>query len=102
MRAAKAVMDDDDASLRRRDSDDALFQIERAFRLVFDPIDKGVSRRGEEICFYADTDEEKAQWLDVFNALVGHIPPNPLWAELVWQRQQELDQDRASIPSTSS
>lgn len=28
--------------------------------------------------------------LEVLRALVGHIPPNPLWAELIWQRQQEM------------
>ena len=27
--------------------------------------------------------------LEVLRALVGHIPPNPLWAELAWQRQNE-------------
>lgn len=28
--------------------------------------------------------------LDVLRALVGHIPPHPLWAELLWQRQDEV------------
>lgn len=31
--------------------------------------------------------------LEVLRALVGRIPPNPLWAELVWQRQQELGRE---------
>ena len=56
--------------------------VERSFRLIF----KG----GEEIAFFADSDDEKARWLEVLRALVGRIPPNPLWAELLWQRQQEL------------
>ncbi|KAF5386200.1 hypothetical protein D9615_002280 [Tricholomella constricta] len=43
----------------------------------------------QEILFFADTDEEKARWLDVLRALVGHIPPHPFWAELLWQRQEE-------------
>ncbi|VDC01460.1 unnamed protein product [Peniophora sp. CBMAI 1063] len=58
------------------------FGVERSFRLIF----KG----GEEIAFFADSDDEKARWLEVLRALVGRIPPNPLWAELLWQRQQEL------------
>ena len=38
--------------------------------------------------------------LEVLRALVGHIPPNPLWAELIWQRQDELKkQAAASQPS---
>ena len=28
--------------------------------------------------------------LEVLRALVGRIPPHPLWAELLWQRQEEL------------
>ena len=63
--------------------------------------------RSQDILFFADTDEEKARWsvlelnyiafqlnsilrLEVFRALVGHIPPHPLWAEMLWQRQEEI------------
>ncbi|KAI0030016.1 hypothetical protein K488DRAFT_55155 [Vararia minispora EC-137] len=60
------------------------YGIERSFRVTF----KGE----EEILFFADSDGEKARWLEVLHALVGRIPPNPLWAELLWQRQQELGQ----------
>jgi len=28
--------------------------------------------------------------LEVLRALVGHIPPHPLWAELLWQRQEDI------------
>ena len=28
--------------------------------------------------------------LEVLGALIGRIPPNHLWAELLWQRQQDL------------
>ncbi|KAF7375860.1 PH domain-containing protein [Mycena sanguinolenta] len=66
----------------RYDEYDALYGVERSFRLVF-PND-------QEIMFFADTDEEKTKWLEVLRALVGHIPPHPLWAELLWQRQDEL------------
>lgn len=41
--------------------------------------------------------------LEVLGALVGHIPPNPLWAELIWQRQQELaKQPQHSHPNGAS
>ncbi|KAJ3829620.1 hypothetical protein F5880DRAFT_281351 [Lentinula raphanica] len=67
---------------RYHDEYDGLFGVERSFRLVFPK---------EEILFFADTDEEKAKWLEILNALVGHIPPHPLWAELLWQRQEDLN-----------
>ncbi|KAG6866224.1 hypothetical protein C0991_007249 [Blastosporella zonata] len=65
----------------RYDEDDGLYGVERSFRITFP--------HGQEILFFADTDEEKARWLDVLRALVGHIPPHPFWAELLWQRQDE-------------
>ncbi len=60
--------------MQDRDIDDfdAMYGVERSFRLVFP--------NKQEIMFFADTDEEKAIWLDVLRKLVGHIPPNPLWA----------------------
>lgn len=60
LRKVVAVHDDNgpepDSSLRRRTSDsyDAIFKVERSFRLVF--ADR------EEIEFFADTDEDKAKW----------------------------------------
>jgi hypothetical protein len=96
-------------SNRDRDEYDGLGGVERSFRLIF-PND-------EEIMFFADTNEEKARWsvsaildscspfqiadeypkrLEVLRALVGHIPPNPLWAELIWQRQEELKKQAAA------
>ncbi|TDL23072.1 hypothetical protein BD410DRAFT_769511 [Rickenella mellea] len=69
-------------STRDIDDFDGIYGVERSFRLIFP--------HGQEIAFFADTDEEKTRWLEVFRALVGRIPPNPLWAELIWQRQDEL------------
>ncbi|KAL0581895.1 Bud site selection protein bud4 [Marasmius crinis-equi] len=71
---------------------DGLYGVERSFRLIFPG--------NEEICFFADTDEEKARWLEILRALVGHIPPHPLWAELLWQRQTELNA-RAGDPGAA-
>ncbi|KAF7800104.1 hypothetical protein EIP86_011348 [Pleurotus ostreatoroseus] len=75
---------------------DGPYGVERSFRLLFP--------NSQEITFFADTDEEKAKWLEVLRALVGRIPPNPLWAELLWQRQQQLAKQAAAIagPSSSS
>ncbi|KAJ7076864.1 hypothetical protein B0H15DRAFT_915636 [Mycena belliarum] len=66
----------------RHDEYDGLYGVERSFRLIF--------LNDQEIVFFADTDDEKAKWLEVLRALVGHIPPHPLWAELLWQRQEDL------------
>lgn len=99
----------------QRDVDDfdAMYGVERSFRLIFP--------NNQEIAFFADTDDEKVKWyvslflspfwssllttasyirLEVFRALVGHIPPNPLWAELVWQRQNE--QGKVQNPTLST
>ncbi|KAF7965990.1 hypothetical protein HWV62_40539 [Athelia sp. TMB] len=81
-------------STRAMDDYDCVGGVERSFRLIF-PND-------EEIMFFADTDDEKAKWLEVLRALVGHIPPNPLWAELVWQRQEELRKQALDGPSEPS
>ncbi|KAF8331399.1 uncharacterized protein EI90DRAFT_3145625 [Cantharellus anzutake] len=70
---------------RARDSYDGLLKIERSFRLIFPE---------EEIEFYTDTDEEKSKWLQVLRTLKGRIPPNPLWAELVWQQQEDFRSSR--------
>jgi len=76
---------------RYGDEYDALFGVERSFRVIFPD---------EEIVFFADTDEEKAKWLEIFRALVGHIPPHPLWGELLWQRQEELKKRaQTEVPS---
>ncbi|KAG2016127.1 hypothetical protein CC2G_009328 [Coprinopsis cinerea AmutBmut pab1-1] len=79
----KAIALEDDAECKDHSRyETALYGVERSFRLIFPD--------NEEIMFFADTDEEKSRWLDVLRALVGHIPPHPLWAELLWQRQEEL------------
>ncbi|KAL1696004.1 hypothetical protein GGG16DRAFT_44016 [Schizophyllum commune] len=108
LKKAIAVQDDDDA--RRRalsptsgssaaasrylEEMDGLCGVERSFRLIF-PGD-------EEILFFADSDEEKAKWLQVFRALVGKIPPHPLWAEMLWQRQHEQQKQAAAAAGGSS
>ncbi|TFK23955.1 hypothetical protein FA15DRAFT_620133 [Coprinopsis marcescibilis] len=80
LKMAIRVEDDQDCKDSSRFED--LYGVERSFRLVFPDND--------EIVFFADTDDEKKRWLDVLKALVGKVPPHPLWAELLWQRQEEL------------
>ncbi|CAG8638241.1 12428_t:CDS:2, partial [Acaulospora colombiana] len=70
-------------TLRRQRSFNALAGIEHSFRVIFD------GNENDEVCFFADNAEEKAKWMEIFSALVGRIPHNPLWAEIMWQRQQE-------------
>lgn len=73
--------------------------VEKSFKLLFPG--------NQRISFFADTEADKARWyvdsnifypnflfkrtprLEILGALVGRIPPNPLWAELLWQKQQE-------------
>ncbi|KAF8130109.1 hypothetical protein EV363DRAFT_1490018, partial [Boletus edulis] len=77
LKKAIAVEDTQDARLaalspdgRCRDGYHSLIAVECSFRLVFSE---------QDILFFADSDDEKAKWLEVLRALVGHIPPNPLW-----------------------
>ena len=48
----KSVLNPGGAS--RYDEDEGLYGVERSFRLLF--------QHGEEIVFFADTDDEKARW----------------------------------------
>ncbi|KAL5504663.1 BUD4 [Sanghuangporus vaninii] len=85
LKKAIAIEDDQDPEVasKRRDVDDydAMYGVERSFRLVFP--------NNQEITFFADTDEEKANWLSILRCLVGHIPPHALWAELLWQKKHD-------------
>ncbi|KAH9917565.1 uncharacterized protein B0H18DRAFT_1123545 [Fomitopsis serialis] len=92
LRKAVSVEDDDVAknalspqsgvSNRSRHVDelDIPYGVERSFRLVF--------LHDQEITFFADTEEEKSRWVETLRALVGRVPQNPLWAEMLWQRQE--------------
>ena len=85
---------------RHVDELDIPYGIEKSFRLVF--------LHDQEITFFADTEDEKCRWyvasppviviqcltigcrVDILRLIVGRVPQYPLWAEMVWQRQQEL------------
>ncbi|KAG8985831.1 Bud site selection protein bud4 [Tulasnella sp. 427] len=104
LKRAIAVIDNQDPNadpkspISVRDDDDEILNVERSFRLVFPD--------NEVIAFFADSESDKSKWLEILRALIGRIPPNPLWAELVWQRQEELlsgqqQQRPSALPSVS-
>ncbi|KAG8952523.1 Bud site selection protein bud4 [Tulasnella sp. 424] len=88
LKRAIAVVDNQDPNadptspIGSKPDEDETYNVERSFRLIFPG--------NEVIAFFADTDSDKSKWLDILRALIGRIPPNPLWAELVWQRQEEI------------
>lgn len=52
---------------------DENYHVERSFRITF--------ADGERISFFTDTDEEKEQWLDALEEVVGKSSPTaPIWA----------------------
>ncbi|TBU23853.1 hypothetical protein BD311DRAFT_703183 [Dichomitus squalens] len=78
------------------DDDDAFGAGRHGFQLKFG---------SEHITFVADTEQEKDDWVNILKALVGRIPPNPLWAELLFQRQEQLKhaaQGQGSGPPSST
>ncbi|KAJ9095988.1 hypothetical protein QFC21_005351 [Naganishia friedmannii] len=48
------------------------------------------------ITFWTDTDEEKAGWMKALGSLIGKVPSNPLWAELLAVRQRHVKARSAS------
>ncbi|KAH8096761.1 hypothetical protein BXZ70DRAFT_1009443 [Cristinia sonorae] len=93
LRKAVSVEDHEDFVLSpgtsaRRYSDEfqSPYGNERSFRIKF--------VNNEEIIFCADTDYDKAQWLNIMRALIGHIPPYPVWVQMVHQRAADLQKQR--------
>ncbi|WWD22543.1 hypothetical protein CI109_107036 [Kwoniella shandongensis] len=80
-------------SLRPRGSDEGFAVRPRSFEVVF-----GDEESGEGIRFMADSDAAKESWMTTLEGLIGKIPSNPLWAELLATRQRE----RAARRSASS
>ncbi|KZT61200.1 hypothetical protein CALCODRAFT_428285 [Calocera cornea HHB12733] len=98
---AVSLEDDQDPALkpapgitRSMGSDDDLYSytgVQRSFRILFEG--------GDEIAFFADTDDEKTKWMEVLKGRIGRVPDHPLWAEMVWQRQEELAKQAATAKS---
>ncbi|KAF8756557.1 Pleckstrin homology domain [Rhizoctonia solani] len=60
-----------------------------SLRVQFQDAGDGMSQMRTSATIDASDYEEKAEWLRILRALVGNIPPHPLWAELVWQRHEQ-------------
>ncbi|WWC58165.1 uncharacterized protein I303_100701 [Kwoniella dejecticola CBS 10117] len=79
-------------TMRPRSSDEGLSTRPRSFMVEF--------KDGDGISFAADTDKSKEVWMDTLNGLIGKIPTNPLWAELLATRQRERMNKRTASSSS--
>ncbi|WVQ76151.1 hypothetical protein IAR50_005803 [Cryptococcus sp. DSM 104548] len=71
------------------DEDGGFFgQRPRSFEILF--------QDGEAIVFMADTDKAKEGWMETLQGLIGKIPANPLWAELLTLRMREKAAKRSA------
>nr|XP_019048757.1 hypothetical protein I302_02531 [Kwoniella bestiolae CBS 10118]OCF27687.1 hypothetical protein I302_02531 [Kwoniella bestiolae CBS 10118] len=79
-------------TMRPRSSDEGLSTRPRSFMLEF--------KDGEGISFAADNDNSKEVWMQTLEGLIGKIPSNPLWAELLATRQRERAAKRTASSSS--
>lgn len=57
---------------------DESYHVPNSFRLTF--------ADGEVISFFADTEEERKQWITVMQEMIHtRRPPNPMWAQVAWE-----------------
>ncbi|TYJ51830.1 hypothetical protein B9479_007589 [Cryptococcus floricola] len=70
------------------DEDGGFGQRPRSFEMLF--------QDGEAIVFMADTDKAKEGWMETLQGLIGKIPANPLWAELLTLRMREKAAKRSA------
>ena len=75
---------------RQRDGEDFGTR-PRSFRLEFDD---------DWIDFWADKQEDKDVWMSTFSGLIGKIPSNPLWAELLATRMRDKASKRSASGAT--
>ncbi|EIW73323.1 hypothetical protein TREMEDRAFT_73045 [Tremella mesenterica DSM 1558] len=78
----------------RRGSDEGISSRPRSFEMEF--------KDGETIIFSADTDADKVAWMTTLEGLIGKIPSNPLWAELLAAKMREKEFKGKRSGSTSS
>lgn len=69
--------------------------VPRSFRVTF--------ADGEKISFFADTDEEKAQWIEAMAEMI-HTPrpPNPMWAQVAFETIRDAAQSSTQTGSAGS
>lgn len=56
--------------------------VERSFMLVLED-----QTGDEKLHFFSDTDEDKVIWMKELSGIIGRIPPKPLWAQALEERQ---------------
>lgn len=56
----------------------------------------------EAIVFSADKDDDKAVWMDTLQGLLGKVPSNPIWAEMLAQSSKERKDRRRSKRRSSA
>ena len=66
----------------QREEADGYMYLEEGFRIWFG--------NGEVIDFRADTREEKREWVNVLQSVVGKVPVRKEWAEAVLQRERAM------------
>ncbi|WRT63799.1 uncharacterized protein IL334_000724 [Kwoniella shivajii] len=79
-------------TMRPRGSDEGFSSRPRSFMLDFKDCDG--------ITFSADTDNSKEQWMQTLEGLIGKIPTNPLWADLLATKQRERAARRTASSSS--
>ncbi|WVF65953.1 hypothetical protein IAT40_000691 [Kwoniella sp. CBS 6097] len=79
-------------TMRPRESDEGFGARPRSFMVEF--------KDGDGIIFAADTDKAKEIWMETLEGLIGKIPSNPLWAELLATRQRERAARRTASSSS--
>ncbi|TXT05434.1 uncharacterized protein COLE_06754 [Cutaneotrichosporon oleaginosum] len=75
-----------DSNERTRGDYDPFGAQPRSFEIRF--------KNGDTISFSADKENDKLVWMDALRDLVGKVPPNPLWARVYAQYQQEHKQEK--------
>ncbi|BEI81241.1 hypothetical protein CcaverHIS002_0204010 [Cutaneotrichosporon cavernicola] len=78
-----------DLNASTRDDYDPYSTRPRSFEIRF--------KDGERISFSADKDQDKLIWMDALRDLVGRVPPNPLWARVYRQYEQEQLRQRLKL-----
>ncbi|WVR03570.1 hypothetical protein IAU60_000562 [Kwoniella sp. DSM 27419] len=79
-------------TMRPRTSEEGFSTRPKSFMVEF--------KDGEGITFAADTDEAKITWMETLEGLIGKIPSNPLWAELLAARTKERAARRTASSSS--
>ncbi|KAK8845595.1 hypothetical protein IAR55_006311 [Kwoniella newhampshirensis] len=80
-------------TMRPRGSEEGFGVRPRTFEVVFGEDDEGIK-------FMADSDAAKESWMTTLEGLIGKIPSNPLWAELLATRQRERSARRTASSSS--